>query len=155
MRFIFALFLFFAGCAIKQPSISYPASIVFKTPAIKIAASGFVKKSARKVEVEGYMAGQPVFELIAAKRVCINGRCMSYEMFNEKILGAAYPRRLIYHILRGEPIFEGAGMRKIGEEFVQRIDARNFAIIYRAKKGHIYFRDNKNNILIKLRRLDG
>ena len=155
MRFLFAILFFFAGCAIKQPAVSYPASIVFKTPAVKIAASGFVKRSARRVEVEGYMAGQPVLELVAAKRVCINGRCMSYEMFNERILGARYPRLLIYHILRGEPIFGGTGLRKEAGGFVQRIEDANFAIIYRSKPGSIYFIDRKNRILIKMRRLDG
>ena len=155
MRFLFVILFFFAGCAIKQPIVSYPVSIVFKTPAIKIAASGFVKRSTRRVEVEGYMAGQPVLELIAAKRVCINGSCMSYGMFNERILGARYPRLLIYHILRGEPIFGGAGLQKDAKGFIQRIEEDNFAIIYRSNPENIYFKDSKNRILIKMRRLDG
>ncbi|BCD67421.1 hypothetical protein NitYY0918_C0312 [Nitratiruptor sp. YY09-18] len=144
--------LLLSGCVSKQIQRSEPVSFVFKTPVLKIAASGFLQKG-RIIKLQGYDAGQPILELILAKRVCINSKCMSYAMFNKRVLYPAYPPFIIRNIVTGKPIFNGQNLEKRGDGFVQEITSKQFAIIYRVKKDVIYFKDRKNRILIKIKEL--
>ncbi len=145
--------LIFGGCATRQRVASEPVSFVFKTPSFKIAASGFLQRG-RTVRLQGYNAGQPVFELLLGKRVCLGGRCMSYAMFNSRLFTPRYPAIMIRDILEGRPIMQSQNLEKRGDGFVQEIKTDAFAIIYRVKPKEIYFKDSKNRILIKIKELD-
>ncbi|BCD61480.1 hypothetical protein NitYY0826_C0332 [Nitratiruptor sp. YY08-26] len=153
LNILMIIVLFFSGCAMKQKITSEPVRFVFKTKSIKVAASGFLQRGG-SLKLQAYGAGQPLFELILGKRVCINGRCMSYAMFNEKVLSPFYPSYIIRNILESKPIFAGKNLEKRGDGFFQEILDERFAIIYRVTKKGVYFKDSKNKILIKLKELD-
>lgn len=153
MRFIWIL-LFLAGCAVKSVSPSTPVVFIFKTPSIKIAATGFLQKG-NVVRLQGYSAGNALFTLKLAKRVCINGRCLSYELFNKKFLSSSYPPFLIKKILLKKPIMQKRGLEKQDGGFMQKIASDTFAIIYTVTKRGVRFLDTKNHILIKIKEIDG
>ncbi len=147
---LLVILLLFSGCAIKHPTISQPIAFVFKTPTLKIAATGFLYKNSY-IKLQGYSGAHPIFTLLLTKRVCINGKCMSYEHFNKLILVPNYPPKIIRHILEGRAIFNGQNLQKTKKGFMQKIDA----IIYRVEPREIYFKDRADKILIKIKELNG
>lgn len=156
MRLLLVIFLFFGGCATKHLVRSYPVLFVMKSKAMKISGTGFIERKGPSWSIDLYSAGSPLFRMKLTKRVCIEKRgCFSYVAFNEHFLDANYPSSLIADIIAKRPIFQGEGIRKTEDGFIQHIESQQFDIIYRVKKDEVYFKDKKNKILIKIRKLHG
>ncbi len=149
MRWLIFLALMLAGCT-KQPVPSTPAAVVFKSPTLKVAGTGFLK---RGKSLQLYNASTPLLELRLGKRVCMNGRCVSYEMFNKKFLSPSYPPTFIKNIFGFRPIFGGRNRISTAGGFEQRFE--NLGIIYIVLKGSLIFKDAKHHILIKIKEIDG
>ncbi|WP_200763307.1 hypothetical protein [Nitrosophilus alvini] len=146
-----AVFLLW-GCAAKMPQQVKSSLIVMKTPKLRFADTGFVKKYKNRVEVEIYSAGSALLGLSISNRVCTDEGCMSKKEFNKKYLSAHYPPDLLKNVFLGRPIFKAENIFKSEDGFEQHIYKKNsFDIIYRVKKGEIYFKDRINRILIKVK----
>ncbi len=150
MRWLIVMILMLGGCAHKQPVPVRPVVVVFKSPSFKVAGSGFLQKGKR---LQLYSASTPLFDLRLGKRICVNGQCIRYEMFNKKILSSSYPSALIKNILSFQPIFGGKNRTLITGGFEQRFD--NLGIIYKVYKKILLFKDTKHHILIKIKEIDG
>ena len=149
------MLLFFAGCS-HRPVPTKPVYIILKTPTLKLAGTGFLKRGEDGVELEIYESGAALGRLVAKPgRVCLEGRCMTSGEFVQRFLRGAYEDDLLYHILRGEPIFGGQNLTKTPKGFSQRIKTKRLDIIYKVKPGQVYFKDRAAGILIKLKELDG
>ena len=154
MRLILMVLLF-VGCSIKQPIMSTPVAFVFKTQKIRISATGFLKKEHKSLLLQGYLAGHALFVLRVGKRVCMNGKCMSYAQFNRNFLSPSYPAMMIKNILAKKPLFEGENLIKRVDGFIQSFTNSSFDIIYKVSIKKVYFKDRKNHILIKIKEIDG
>ena len=152
MRYLFILF-FFIGCSFKQPIHSYPATIIFKTAKFKFAGSGFIEQKGENIVIKGYSAAQPLFKIVLAKRVCVNKKCLSYKLFNRLYLSSFYPPHLLKDIFLRRVIFNGLNKEDTKDGFEQKIVRKHLDIIYRISSKEIYFKDRKNHILIKVRKL--
>ena len=150
MRYLILVFVILFGACTKQPLPVQPVAVVFKSPTFKVAGSGFLQKGRR---LQLYSASRPLLDLRLGKRVCLNGQCISYEMFNKKILSPSYPPTLIKNILGFQPIFGGQNRTTITGGFEQRFD--NLGIIYKVYKKTLLFKDTKHHIFIKIKEIDG
>ncbi len=149
MRWLIVLAMILVGCT-KQPVPTTSVAVVFKSPAFKVAGSGFLQKGRR---LQLYSASTPLLDLRLGKRVCLNGQCISYEMFNKKFLSPSYPLTFIKNILSFRPIFGGRHKSSLDGGFEQRFE--DLGIIYTVHKGSLIFNDAKNHILIKIKEIDG
>jgi hypothetical protein len=156
--FTFALgtvLFFFTGCS-HRPVPVKPVFVIFKTPVLKLAGTGFLKKGEDKVDLEMYESGAVLGRLLVnLDQVCFADRCMTGKEFTRRFLRGAYEDDLLYHILRGEPIFGGQNLTNTPKGFSQRIKTKRLDIIYEVKPGQVYFKDRAAGILIKLKELDG
>ncbi len=155
VRYIWIVFLLFASCALKQPTLQKPVLIVWKTPQFRFYDQGFLRRDKKSVELVVYEAGKALFSLRLGKRVCIKKRgCFRYEMFNKKFLSPFYPPSLIRDILLKRAIFSKENLHKTKEGFIQKISSIHYDIIYKITDTQIYFKDRKNGILIKIKEID-
>ncbi len=150
MRYLILILAIAFGACTKQPTPELPVAVIFKFPAFKVAGSGFLQKGRR---LELYSASRPLLDLRLGKRICLNRQCISYKMFNKKILSSSYPPTLIKNILGFQPIFGGQNRRTIAGGFEQRFD--NLGIIYKVYKKTLLFKDTKHHIFIKIKEIDG
>jgi len=126
-----------------------------KAKRFRISGTGFLQKSDERVELELYDSIGPLARVVLKPgRVCLEGRCMDSGQFARRYLGYNEPE-LLYHILKGEPIFDGQNLTEGPDGFSQRIKTKRLDIIYEVKPGEVYFKDRANGILIKLKELDG
>jgi len=129
---------------------------VIKTKRFRLSGTGFLQKSDGRVELELYDAVGPLARVVVEPdRICLDRRCMASVEFTRRFLRGAYEDDLLYHILRGEPIFGGQNLTKTPKGFSQRIKTKRLDIIYEVKPGQVYFKDRAAGILIKLKELDG
>ena len=158
MRIFFTLWvslLLLGGCVRKELGPSQAYLVAFKTPKWRFADTGFIRKDADTVELEVFETGHRVIQIRISDDVCIDGEgCTFKSEFNKRYLNAAYPDDLLYHVLRSEPIHDGIDVERTGDGFVQRFKRDAFEIEYRVDLTQTVFRDGKNGILIKLKRLD-
>lgn len=153
---IVAMLFLLSGCAVKQIQKSETVAVVWKTKSLKFIGTGFLQFSGSKVELSVYSTGVPVLKMRLGKNVCIeNNGCLSYKSFNRRFLHPSYPQKLIYNLFMGKPLFHGANLHRTKRGFEQRIANENFDIIYRFNLNEIYFKDKKNKILVKIRKLNG
>ncbi len=152
MKYLLIVFLLFYGC-VKKPVKSLPVYVSVKCPNLRFSDSGFLRYNGH-VALQVYSAGSALMELKISNRVCVNGRCMSKESFNEKFLSPYYPKTLLEDILRRRPIFGGENLKRTEDGFIQRIKSPHLDIIYKVNSKEVYFKDRKNAILIKIKELD-
>jgi hypothetical protein len=146
---VFALALL-GGCAMKKPGVSEAYLVVLKTPKWRFADTGYVRTGDKVAELEVFEAGQRVLRLQIENLVCVETQgCLSKSEFNSRYLSPDYPDDLLYHLLRGEPIFEGKHLVR-GDAGYEQVFG---GIVYRVGGKEIYFKDCERGIMIKLRRL--
>lgn len=142
--------LLMVGCALKKPEVSEPYLVVFKTPKWRFADTGYIRTGDKVAELEVFEAGHRVLRLQIENMVCVEGEgCISKADFNAEYLSDAYPDELLYHLLRGEPIFGGENLVHTEAGFLQEIGG----ITYRVSKGSVYFKDRERGIFVKFKRL--
>jgi hypothetical protein len=139
------------GCISQPEAPSEPVKIVWKTPTLRYADMAFVRRGEEKVTLQLYAAANPLSELrVTPHNVCRNAlACTSADDFNARFLAADYPGDTLYRILRGEPIFNGASLRKTRHGFTQHIEKKGaYAIRYEVSKNRSAFYDTINRIEI-------
>ena len=132
-------------------SDSYVAT--FKTKKFAYSDAAFIRDEGGVLELQILTAGKPLLHLKIAEDVCVDHNCITKMEFNDEYLNHNYPPNLIDHVLRGEPIFDGKNLKKTTNGFMQKIETPDFFIKYKTYNRNIYFKDVKNNIVIKLRKL--
>jgi len=144
------------GCALKEPVKSKAALVVLHTPSMRYAQTGFIRQKGERVELWLYSMATSPLVIRIGESICLEGSgCMGKEAFNARFLSPSYPENLLKNILLGRPIFGGMGMERREDGFRQRIFSDDLDIIYRVSPKKIYFKDRKNDILIKIKELDG
>lgn len=152
MRYLIIILLLLGGCTVKKPSHSQSVALTIKAPSLRYSGAGFLYRD-DGVLFEAY-EGRAAFRLGIRDRVCLDGRCLSFEEFNRRFLVPCYPADLIKRVLLAKPLVD-EGLKKTENGFLQRLRTSCFDIVYSISGDTIYFKDKKNNILIKIRRLDG
>lgn len=149
------LILFLAGCSIKPPiKQSQSVKVVFKSNAIKISDVGFLNYGDLYEHLQVLNLSKVILDIEAKEKdVCINGNCFEAKFFNQKILSPLYPDTLIKNILRFQPIFGARGIQYSEEGFTQKFANDSYDIIYTVTDTRVYFKDIKENILIRIERL--
>jgi hypothetical protein len=132
-------------------SDSYVATL--KTKQFSFSDAAFMRDEMGVLELQILTAGKPLLNLKIAEDVCVDHNCITKMEFNDKYLNHYYPPNLIDNVLRGEPIFDGRNLKKTTKGFMQKIQDENYYIKYKTTPGNIYFKDVKNGIVIKLRKL--
>jgi hypothetical protein len=147
--------LLFLGCA---PKISYESSqayyIMIKNSKIAIADTGFIKKNANTINLQVFSASAPLLELTISENICIGSWCQDWESFNEEFFGTSHYKTFINKLLDFQPIYNKKNMIKIANGFSQKIKTDKYDIEYRVKNDTLYFKDSKNRVLIKLKKLE-
>ncbi len=145
--------LLFSGCSFKNYNNSEPNLITIKTETLKFSDIGYFHSDKNSVQVELYSSGIAVGKFEINKIVCTNEGCLSKSAFNEDYLSEYYPDNLLKNVLRKKPIFEGKNLVKKPEGFLQEIKNEEVDISYRVTKKSVRFKDSKNSILIKFKKM--
>ena len=159
MKFIRIFFILwvslFLGCAPKTYEINESRLIIIKTPKLKFADLGYIRKNADEVRADLFVAGTLVQTIEIKTLVCVNEGCISKSSFNEEYLSASYPDDLMLNVLLARPIFKKASLQITQSGFTQELKNDKYNIIYKIENGNIYFKDRKNRILIKIKKVAG
>jgi len=138
---------------IMNPELSQSYVATMKTKKFSYSDAAFMQEENGVIDLQILNAGKPLVTLKISSDICVNHNCISKEEFNHEYLSSAYPNDLINNVLTKKPIFEGKNLRQITGGFMQRLQSSQYDIKYKTTPGSIYFKDLKNNIVIKLRRL--
>ncbi len=152
---ILLVLLFFQGCGYKYEVLSSKSyKIVVKNRDFAISDMGFLNITEYDKIVDIFSAGVAVLHVRLLKdEGCINGYCTDRLDFNRRFLGYRHYKNILDEILMKRPIYEKAGYHKLSDGFEQIIKDKNYSIIYRVNSKEIYYKDKKNHILIKLKRM--
>jgi len=153
MYFVFLMTLFLSACSMKEYAKSESVIFTLKTAPLKFSDQAYIRHDATSLQVELFSAGVAIEKFEIENMICTNEGCMSKSSFNEKYLNSAYEADTLQHILLAQPIFEGKNRRELANGFIQTLRSRAYDIIYKVENKKIYFKDKKNHILIKIRRL--
>ncbi len=104
--------------------------------------------------MELYNAGTAINTLFIDHLICISGGCMTKSSFNKNYLNSSYPNNFIKNILMYKPIFNKKGYRKTEDGFEQVFKSDTYTIYYKVNRKGLYFKDQKNHILLKLKDID-
>ena len=148
-----SVLLLLGGCALKKYTLNEAKIIIFKTPQFRFADTGYIRQNKDALRLELYSGGVPVKRFDINTLICVDEGCMGKSRFNAEYLSSDYPDDFLLHVSRGVPIFEGMNLSKIPEGFEQRLHVNNAEIFYRVTDKEIYFKDNKNRILIWIKNL--
>ena len=138
---------------VMDPAISQSYVATLKTKKFAYSDAAFMQEENGVIDLQILSAGKPLVTLKISSDVCVDHNCISKEEFNHDYLSSAYPADLINNVLTKRPIFEGRNLKRITNGFMQKIYGPDYKIKYKTTPGSIYFRDLKNGIVIKLRRL--
>jgi len=139
--------------AIMDPSISQSYVTTLKTKKFAFSDAGFMREENGVIDLQILAAGKPLVTLKIGDDICVDHFCRTKREFNYEYLSPAYPDDLINNVLTRKPIMGGKYLRKTTNGFMQRITTADYDIKYKTTPGSIYFKDLKNNLIIKLRRL--
>ncbi len=145
----------FLGCAPKSYTMNESRLIIIKTPKLKFADLGYIRKNLDEVRADLFVAGNLVQSIEINTLVCVNEGCVSKSNFNEEYLTPAYPDDLMLNVLLAKPIFNKASIKKTENGFIQELKSDEYNITYKIENGNIYFKDKKNKILIKIKKIKG
>jgi len=146
--------LLLIGCSQKRDiTFSLPYKVVVKTKNLAIADGGFLTKAKDYKSLEVFSAGKILLHVELSKSACINDTCTNRSDFNKRVFGYGYYKRFLDDVLDKKEIYSGKNMIKTNDGFKQNIKTKDFDIMYKVDKKGVYFKDRKNHILLKLRRL--
>ncbi len=135
---------------------SMPYKVTMKTKKFAFSDTGFLNRYDNLLNLQVFTMGELTLDLVVyldKDEICTGTLCNDKHGFNQTFLTGAYPDTLIENVLQSKPIFRGRGLKKMTKGFVQKIVTRNYAIKYKIWPGNVYFKDVKNGIIIKLRKL--
>jgi len=102
-----------------------------------------------------FNAGECIEKFEVGVFVCTSKGCITKSRFNAEFLSASYPDDIFLHLLQAKPIFGGKNLTQTADGFEQKIQTKEYNIIYKVGKKKLYFKDRKNKILIKLKDING
>jgi hypothetical protein len=154
ISFLFIIFLL-GGCSLKEDILlSKSYHVTLKTSKIRISDTGFLNQTASTIELQVFSAATPIFDLHVKKtQVCFEFTCVSKKSFNQEFFGFVHYDNLLEDILTMQPIYDKKNMQKTSSGFEQDISKEDFHIYYKVEGRTLYFKDTKNNILIKMKEL--
>jgi len=145
------LILFFTACSTKEYKHIEPKIFILKTTKLKFADLAYLRHSGDTIELELFVAGKAMKRIYINNLLCIDEGCMRKSSFNKEYLYKEYPVELFEHVILGKKIYKGINLVYLNGGFEQKIESKDVAIMYRVDTKGVYFRDRKNNILIKLK----
>jgi hypothetical protein len=135
---------------------SHPYKVTMKTKKFAFSDTGFMNVYDNLLNLQVFSMGKIVLDLTVKlndDEICVGSLCNTKHGFNQTFLSGQYPDTLVENILQSKPILGGKNLRKMTKGFIQKIITREYAIKYKIWPGNVYFKDAKNNIIIKLRKL--
>jgi hypothetical protein len=151
---LIAFVLFFSACSIKSYERTQSKIITIKTKSLKFSDIGYIRNSRDSLELELFEAGNSAFKVSIDNYICTNDGCMSKSSFNEEYLSEDYPPDILQNIILGKPIYDANNLSRNDAGFEQNILTQEVNIHYQVDANQIYFKDSKNNILIKIKELN-
>ena len=139
----------------QKKSTSY--KVTMKTKKFAFSDTGFLVKYENSMHLNVLAMGKSVLDLKIQKDeddICVGSLCNTKHGFNQSYLVGSYPDDFIENILQKKPIFNGRGLTKTSKGFVQKIICDRYGIKYQVTNKSVYFKDKKNNILIKLKEIN-
>ena len=154
---LFAFTIFIVGCSKPIYKTQDSALIVIKSKSLRYADMGFIYNGKNRTKVDIYSNGQALLAIeMYNDSICMGDfKCMSYEQFNSRFLSKDYPEHLFRNIFTSNDIFNSQNLIKNQNEYTQEIKSDNYDIIYKRGKNITTFRDKKNSILIKIKKIKG
>jgi hypothetical protein len=149
-----AFVLIFSACSIKNYEHTQSKIVTIKTKNLKFSDIGYIRNSSDDVELELFEAGNSAFKVSIDTFICTNDGCMSKSSFNEEYLSENYPADILQNIILGKPIYNGKNLSRNAFGYEQNILTQEVNIHYQVNANQIYFKDSKNNILIKIKELN-
>lgn len=138
----------------QKKSTSY--KVTMKTKKFAFSDTGFLVKYTNSLHLNVLAMGKSVLDLKIKKSeddICVGSLCNTKHGFNQSFLVGSYPDNFIENVLQKKPIFSSKNLTKTSSGFVQQIISDSYEIKYQVTNKGLYFKDKKNNILIKLREL--
>jgi len=151
---LIALVLVFSACSMKRYEHTQSKIVTIKTKNLKFSDIGYIRNSSDAVELELFEAGNLAFKVSIDNFICTNDGCMSKSSFNEEYLSEYYPQDILQNIILGKPVFDAKNVSRNDDGFEQNILTQEVDIHYQVDANGIYFKDKKNNILIKIKELN-
>ena len=136
--------------------LSSPYKVTMKTKKFAFSDAGFLNRYDNLINVQVFTMGELTLDLVVRlddDEICTGKLCNTKHGFNQTFLSGAYPDTLIENVLQSKPIFGGKNLKKMTKGFMQKIASKSYVIKYKVWPGNIYFKDVKNGIIIKLRKL--
>ena len=152
--FIILLTFLLSACSIRSYQNTVSKIIIIKSPKIKFADLGYIRSSAQEIELELFVAGNSIDKITIDHFICTNVGCLSKKRFNEDYLYKEYPEDILQNILLGKVIYNGKNIIKVDGGYEQKISTADVMITYKVNTKQIFFKDIKNNILIKIKEMD-
>ena len=135
---------------------SDPYKITMKTKKFAFFDTGFMNLYDNLINLQVFSMGKVVLDMTVSlndDEICVDSLCNTKHGFNQTFLTGEYPDTLVENILQGKPIMGGKNLKKMTKGFIQKIMTGKYVIKYKIWPGNIYFKDVKNGIIIKLRKL--
>ncbi len=142
------------GCAVKPPILNSQSYVVtIKMKGIAFNDMGFLNYGKNFTDVQLFSLGTLIFELKINNYISVNSHSFTNKEFNKQFLSSNYPDHILEHILNKKPIFLKENYERKKDGFEQIIKKKNISIKYFVSNNEIYFKDDKNHILIKLKKI--
>jgi hypothetical protein len=152
MKYLLICFvLIFSACSVKEYENTQSKLIIIKSPKIKFADLGYIRNSDKAIELELFIAGKSIKKISINHLVCVDEGCMSKGGFNEDYLHPSYPADMLQNILLAHPIYDAQGLQKTDYGFMQTIKNEDVDIRYKVDAQTTFFKDKKNNIILKFK----
>ncbi len=138
----------------QKKSTSY--KVTMKTKKFAFSDTGFLVKYENSMHLNVLAMGKSVLDMKIKKNeddICVGSLCNTKHGFNQSFLVGSYPDGFIENVLQKKPIFGGKHLTKTSTGFVQKIICDRYGIKYQVTNKGLYFKDKKNNILIKLKEI--
>lgn len=146
--------LLFVSCSTKKSVFtSKQIVLTIKSKNIKYHDISMMKSSKSSILIDGFLAGTKIFNLSISKNICMNGICLTPELFNTKFLSTKYENDILKNIFTKLPLFAGENMIKHENGFTQTLHTKHYNISYTVTNNNVYFEDKVNRILIKLKEI--
>ncbi|MDR2100306.1 MAG: hypothetical protein LBP40_05745 [Campylobacteraceae bacterium] len=148
--------LLFSACSVKEQVIetSQGVKLIIKTPSVKLSGIGFYKRGGKYANLQIFSGGVVVLDYKSAGSICINDKCMTRGIFNEKLFIHTHYDELIDDILARKPIYDSQNLTKTQDGFSQRItEAGEFDILYEIDESAAKFNDLQNSVIIEITKL--
>jgi hypothetical protein len=156
MNYILLTFiLLFSACSVKDYEHTKTKIIIIKSPKIKFSDLAYIRNNQDTLELELFMAGKAIEKITINHLICTSEGCLTKSGFNEDYLSEFYPEDTLQNILLAKMIYGGKNLLKTKDGFEQEIKTKDVDIKYLVKYRSVFFKDRKNNIILKIKDTDG